>query len=155
MSDMLTSAPETDPSFHIIETDAMPPIELERICRERAEGRINRSPEELAHDDAFEKLHSFKLFVSGETACDRSERFVAYYHITDELHELQHAAFLEVFGIEEFTDEEFVSPSREMIVKVDDPENPSVAIKRQLLAYDDGQVYGISYRGVRFGEQPE
>ncbi len=156
MSIMPASTAETQPDLGVIEDlEKLSLREIEHISKERAEARVNRCPEVLAREVALEKLRSFQMYVSGETDCDRSERFHAYYHIENDIHRLQHDAFLETFGIEGYSQDECDSPAQERIVKMDDPENPSVAIKRQLLAYDDGQVYGISYRGVRFGEQEQ
>ncbi len=125
----------------------------ERSDIERAAARVNRCPETLAQEDAQEKFLSFQLYVTGESDCTRSERFTAHFHVEDNIHQLQHDAFLDVFGIEPLSLEELGSSGKEQIVKVDDPDNPSVAIKRRLLFYENGDVYGVSYIGFRLGEQ--
>lgn len=157
MSTLPASSAETQPRHGFMENpETLSPKEIERKSIKRAADRVvNGCPEEIAQEAALEKLRSFQMYVSGETSCDRSERFDAYYHVENETHRLQHQTFLETFGIEGYTQEECDSLAQAKIVKLDDPNNPSVAIKRQLLAYDDGQVYGISYRGVRFGEQEQ
>lgn len=117
------------------------------------EARLNRTPEELALLDAEDKLEHFKIFVNGDSECDRKDRFFAYYHLDDELHILQHDAFTKVFGIDGVsTDEPSLAQDEPLIVKVDDADNPTVAIERKLICHE-GQVVGIFYRGVRLTNQ--
>lgn len=125
------------------------------FCNERARRRLNMSENELARDDALHKLESFQLFVTGESSCTRSEVFYAYFHVENSFHLLQHEEFIDIFGIEDYSNDDSQLQRQPQIVKVDDPESPSVAIQRRVLAHTDGSVYGIYYQGIRFSEQED
>jgi hypothetical protein len=119
--------------------------------------KINQRVEKAA-DQLFEHLYDYFTqsdvtslsspveAVNGADDVEQDKPFRAYFQLEDSFHVALHKRFLRDVGAE---DDAYHQGDK--IVLFDDPDNPSVVLKRKVFSHD-GIPYGIQYNAERLGD---
>jgi hypothetical protein len=135
-------------SVKIAEVSSCP--EITQRVEEAADQLYERFYNFFAQDNVTPISSSIESVSAADNA-ENDEPFRAYFHLEDPFHVTLHERFLRDVGVKQYDPLDDAYYQGDKIVLFDDPDNPSIVLKRTVLSHD-GIPYGIQYNAERLGD---